>query len=334
ALPYWLSVCDLRAWTRDIHSAVSLKNCSESPPREKDMSDWLHGLPVLWMAILVFGFTYLITAGIYAVITVFAAGERARSFKAISPGLLPPLGIIFGLFVVFTAAQVWTDNEKAKAEIDREASALRSAAILATSFPREYQVQLRELIRRYVADVVAQEWPMMAQGTANLRAIPGVLAEALQATLALNPSSEGQKTAQRDIATALETALDARRQRIIISESKVNLLKWVMSVHAGGLRSSCHCHGPLRQPACLYYCNGNLRATGVAASILLILAHDRTKLGRRKSSRSDDWGDVAAEAARRPPLCSATISSTKATVVKAAIHPPTRMSAPRWRRAA
>ena len=66
----------------------------------------------------------------------------------------------------------------------------------------------------------------MAQGTANLRAIPGVLAEALQATLALNPSHEGQKTAQRDIATAFETALDARRQRIIISESQVNMLKW------------------------------------------------------------------------------------------------------------
>jgi hypothetical protein len=27
------------------------------------------------------------------------------------------LGIIFGLFVAFTAAQVWTDNEKAKTEI-------------------------------------------------------------------------------------------------------------------------------------------------------------------------------------------------------------------------
>ena len=54
----------------------------------------------------------------------------------------------------------------------------------------------------------------MAQGTANLRAIPGVLAEALQATLALNPTSEGQKIAQRRIEIALETALDARRQRI------------------------------------------------------------------------------------------------------------------------
>ena len=25
------------------------------------MSDWLHSLPVLWMAILVFGFMYLVT---------------------------------------------------------------------------------------------------------------------------------------------------------------------------------------------------------------------------------------------------------------------------------
>ena len=54
-----------------------------------------------------------------------------------------------------------------------------------------------------------------------------MLAEALQLTLALNPSSEGQKTAQRDIATTLQTALDARRQRIITSESQVNLLKWL-----------------------------------------------------------------------------------------------------------
>ena len=46
-------------------------------------------------------------------ITVSAVGERARSFKAISPGLLSPLGVIFGLFMVFTAAQVWTDNERA-----------------------------------------------------------------------------------------------------------------------------------------------------------------------------------------------------------------------------
>jgi hypothetical protein len=68
------------------------------------MNDWLHNLPVVWMALVVFGFTYLVAAAIYAVVTVLAVDEQARSFKAISPGMLPPLGIIFGLFVAFTAA--------------------------------------------------------------------------------------------------------------------------------------------------------------------------------------------------------------------------------------
>jgi hypothetical protein len=77
----------------------------------------------------------------------------------------------------------------------REASALRTVVILATTFPREAEAQLRGLIRRYIADAATQEWAMMANRTANLKAIPGVLAEALQATLALMPSSEGQKTA-------------------------------------------------------------------------------------------------------------------------------------------
>ncbi|MGA7772428.1 MAG: hypothetical protein WCA25_05705, partial [Pseudolabrys sp.] len=48
----------------------------------------------------------------------------------------------------------------------------------------------------------------MAQGTATLRFTPPLLAEALQLTLALTPHSEGQKTAQREIATALETAFE------------------------------------------------------------------------------------------------------------------------------
>src|SRR5262249_33474356 len=137
---------------------AALKSLQRITSLGNDMSDWLHSLPVLWMSVLVFGFTYLVTAGIYAVITVFAVGERARSFKAISPGLLPPLGIIFGLFVVFTAAQVRTDNEKAKAEIDREASALRSVEILVTSFPRETQVQLRELGAALALDR-KKSWP-------------------------------------------------------------------------------------------------------------------------------------------------------------------------------
>ena len=230
------------------------------------------------MTLVVFGFTYLVAAAIYALVNVLAVGERARSFKVISPGLLPPLGIIFALFVAFTASQVWTDTEKAKTEIDREASALRTVVILATTFPKDSEAQLRGLIRRYIADAATQEWAMMANRTANLRAIPGVLAEAMQATLALTPSSEGQKTAQREMATALETALDARRQRIVISQSQVNLLKWLcLSMQAVcTLVAIAMVHSDNRLASIMAL---GIFATGIAASTLLILAHDRPFTG-------------------------------------------------------
>ena len=107
------------------------------------MSDWLHNLPVIWMALIVFALTYLVAAAIYAVVTLLAVGERARSFEAISPGMLPPLGIIFGLFVAFTAAQVWNDNERANGAVDREASALRAVVVLAASFSGDTEAHMR-----------------------------------------------------------------------------------------------------------------------------------------------------------------------------------------------
>jgi hypothetical protein len=238
------------------------------------MSDWLHNLPIAWMALVVFGFTYLLAAGICGLVTALATGERARAFKAISPGMLPPLGIIFGLFVAFTAAQVWTDNERANAAVDREASALRAVVVLAAAFPGEPESQFRALIRRHVDQAATQEWPMMARGTATLRFTPPLLAEALQLTLALTP----KKTAQREIATALETAFDARRQRIIISQSHVNLVKWLcLFVQAAAALlaiAMIHCDNRIASAITV-----GLFATGVAASVLLIASHDRPFTG-------------------------------------------------------
>jgi len=119
---------------------------------------------------------------------------------------------------------------------------------------------------------------MMAQGTANLRAIPGVLVEALQATLAVMPSSEGQKTAQREMVTALETALDARRQRILISQSQINLVKWSLLFMQAlcALVAIAMVHSDNRLASIVAM---GIFGTGIAASMLLILAHDRPFTG-------------------------------------------------------
>ena len=141
------------------------------------MSDWVHTLPVGWMAVVVFGATYLAAVGIYSLVMALAKGDRVRAFKAVSPGLLSPLGIIFGLFVAFLAAQVWSDLDRAGAAVIHEASALRAVVLLSTAFQGEPETRLRGLIHRQIEDARDVEWPAMARRQASIVVIPKPLAE-------------------------------------------------------------------------------------------------------------------------------------------------------------
>lgn len=238
------------------------------------MSDWIHSLPVGWMAVVVFGAVYLGSAGIYLLVIALATGERARAFKAVSPGLLPPLGILFGLLVAFVAAQVWADLDRAHAAINREASALRAVVLLAGAFPGEPETRLRGLVSRHIENARDIEWPAMGDRSATLMMIPVPLAEALKTTLSLPPAGDGQLAAQREILAALENALDARRQRILISQAGVNWVKWtaliVQAICTLVAIAMVHCDNRLAAGLAM-----GLFSTAIAVCILLITEHDR-----------------------------------------------------------
>ena len=94
------------------------------------MSDWLFHLPIVWMTLVFLSVAYLITWAIDALVMTLATGDRLRTIKAISPGLLPPLGIMYGLLVAFLATQVWGDLQRVHESVNREASALRAVVLL------------------------------------------------------------------------------------------------------------------------------------------------------------------------------------------------------------
>ena len=102
---------------------------------------------------------------------------------------------------------------------------------------------------------------------------------ALRVVLALKPVGEGQAMAQRELVMALESALEARRQRILISQSGVNWVKWTGLL----LQAACtlvtiamvHCDN--RRAAAIAL---GLFATGIAVSLVLIASHDRPFTGQ------------------------------------------------------
>ena len=243
------------------------------------MSDWILNLPVMWMSIVILGAIYAATTGIYLLVTALAVGERARAFKAISPGMLPPLSVVFALLVGFLAAQVWSDTDRANGAVNREASALRAAVILASAFPGETEARLRDLVRGHVQDAVNEEWPAMSRHAATLTIIPPRLAESLTLALALDPHGAGQQAAQRELVQSLQTALDARRQRVILSESSINWVKWVVLLVQAGLMlvAIAMVHSDNRTTNRIIL---GIFATAVGVAVVLIASHSRPFSGQ------------------------------------------------------
>jgi hypothetical protein len=238
------------------------------------MSDWILNLPVLWMGVVILGAIYAATAAMYLLVTAFADDDRARVFKAISPGMLPPLSVVFALLVGFLAAQVWSDADRANGAVNREAGALRAIVLMATAFPGDTEARLRDLVRAHIEDAVATEWPAMSRHRATLTLVPPRLAESLQLVLALNPQGNGQLTAQREMVEAIQTALDARRQRVILSESSINWVKWTVLLVQAGLTllavALIHCDNRRANQMILA-----IFATSVGVAIVLLAAHSR-----------------------------------------------------------
>jgi uncharacterized protein DUF4239 len=242
------------------------------------VADWLLNLPVSWMALIVFVATYLIAGGVYLVVTKLAETEWARAFKAMSPGLLPVLGVLFALLVGFIAVEVWNTFDKAKAAVATEASALRAVVLLARNFPDEQKTRIDALVNRHIEVAVKQEWPEMAHQKATLSPLPTHLIEALNDALALTPADNRQRAAQPEMVKALHTALDARRQRIAISESTVGAVKWAGILLQGlcTLVAIAMVHADNRRACAITL---TLFATGVALSVLLIVAYSRPFTG-------------------------------------------------------
>ena len=238
------------------------------------MGEWFFSLPVPWMALVIFLATYLIAGCVDLVVTRLAVNERAKGFKAVSAGMLPPLGILFALLVGFIAVEVWGNFDKAKTAVTTEASSLRAVVLLAGAFSDEQRMSIYALVNRHIDESVNTEWPKMAQQRMTLAALPSALIEALHETLSLKPDDDSQRAAQSEMVKELHTALDARRQRIVISESALGVVKWVGILLQGlcTLVAIAVVHSDNRLARALTL---TLFATGIAMSVLLIAAYSR-----------------------------------------------------------
>jgi hypothetical protein len=243
--------------------------------------DWLHSLSIVWLAVVVCLATALVTVAIYVVVTRLVAAGKGDALAAVSPGFLPPMSLVFGLLVGFLAAGVWSNTSSAQQAVDNEASALRSVDLLDQDFPATDQQRMDLLIRSYIQNAVNHEWPAMGRQKATLVVASPQLSAALLLALRLPADDPGRVVAQREIVASLEAALNARRQRIILSQSTVNSAKWAGVIALGFLMliAIACVHSPNRRALAITL---TLFAAAIVISLLMIGVQDRPFAGPYK----------------------------------------------------
>jgi hypothetical protein len=210
--------------------AAARRRVDHQPAGAPDVILWIESQPTALIAVLVTAFTYGIAAVIFLAMMVISRWRIAGELKGMTPVMLTPLAVIVGLLIAFLASRVWTNIDRATSFIAQEASAVREAILLSDALPEATRAAVRAAIVRYVQFIETNDWPAMAQATANLRRIPPGLSDAMTALLSVAPTGMGQQVAQQRAVIAIEQALQARRQRIVLSQTKIAPVQWVVVV--------------------------------------------------------------------------------------------------------
>jgi hypothetical protein len=235
---------------------------------------WLESQDTAVIALLVFAFCYLLAAVILGVAVAFSRHPVSHELSATTPAMLTPLGVITGLVIAFLSARVWSNVDRAQSYVAREASAIREVVLIAEVLPSQTRDTIRNDVSHYLHFVDTEDWPAMLYGRANLRRLPPGLSDAQTTLLSFAPQGPGQELAQRRATNAVEAALQARRDRILLSEAAISPPQWVVIIVLDALILVTIAMVHVRRHTTTAI-NMLIFSTAVAACMVLLMINDR-----------------------------------------------------------
>lgn len=149
-----------------------------------------------------------------------------RAWRGLSPPFVNVIGVLFALTLAFLANDTWNAHDRATNSVFQEAGALRSIEALSRHLPEPTRAKVDQALQTYVRLSVEVEWPRLADrhGSPETSEALAALMEVLSGpdvARALHATSHALVLEQ---AVAIRTA---REQRMALSQTHVNPLKWL-----------------------------------------------------------------------------------------------------------
>ncbi|MDO8605492.1 MAG: DUF4239 domain-containing protein [Phaeospirillum sp.] len=152
--------------------------------------------------------------------------EVIRTYRGVSPPFLGVVGVLFALTLAFLANDTWNAHDRALNTVYQEADGLRSIATLAVHLPAPVRLAVRDAVTGYAAVTVHEEWPLLARRLDSRGA-----SDRLDRLLELLAGPDVAMAVAAPVHTLMlaqaAQVRAARGQRIALSRTHVNPLKWL-----------------------------------------------------------------------------------------------------------
>lgn len=151
---------------------------------------------------------------------------RLLAFDGVAPPFINIIGVLFALTLAFLANDTWSAHDRATTAVFREADSLHAIVSLTRALPATERAGVDRAVGAYARSATEVEWPLLARRSHSEATAADL--DGLLALLAARPIGDalGPAVHARLLASAMEVR-EARDQRIALSQTHVNPLKWL-----------------------------------------------------------------------------------------------------------
>ena len=192
------------------------------------MVDFFYSLPIWAATALILGTS--LTVGLLSSFGLRKALrlQSTEDDREHAVSLMQVVAAYIGILMAFAGVQVWQDFSDAQDGVHREAATAAELYRDLNTYGPETQPQ-RQALKAYVASIVSDEWPLLAQGKPSPRT-EIALFRLFHGLGQLRPRDERDATIYGQAFENLNDLVALRRDRLIHSTSGMPMILWIVGL--------------------------------------------------------------------------------------------------------
>ncbi|MGJ0507455.1 MAG: hypothetical protein ACR652_10020 [Methylocystis sp.] len=159
--------------------------------------------------------------------------DTIRDCHEVSGYYLSTVGAFYAVLLGLIVFDAMSRFQTADKTVDAEAKSILTIYSLSSQFPRQ-EANIKDLTRRYLDDVIRNEWTLMEKNQMSPPAGKAIL-DLMEVIKTIEPETENQKAIYPNILSEMLSWRESRGERSRVANFEIPAVEWLVLILGGGI---------------------------------------------------------------------------------------------------